>query len=128
MPGRTMSVRRHTGEPMSPCEKLGRLIERAECTVAIIGLGYVGLPLAHALHAGGLRILGLDTDPRKIDALAKGHSYIRHFGDDLVRTLSSSDRFRATGDLGRLGEADVIIVTVPTPLGPHQEPDLSFVL
>jgi UDP-N-acetyl-D-glucosamine dehydrogenase len=113
---------------MSPYEQLLRRIQNADALVGIIGLGYVGLPLAHTLHAGGLRILGFDVDPRKIEALAKGESYIKHFGDSMVRTLSESDRFSATSDLGRLGEPDAIIVCVPTPLGHHQEPDLSFVI
>jgi UDP-N-acetyl-D-glucosamine dehydrogenase len=113
---------------MTPAETLRAKIRSREATVGIIGLGYVGLPLAHTLHAGGLRILGFDTDPKKIDALAQGRSYIKHLGDAVTRTLADSDRFEATGDTARLGEADVIIVCVPTPLGNHQEPDLSFVV
>lgn len=113
---------------MSSLSTLQKRIQSGDCIVGIIGLGYVGLPLAHALHAGGLRILGFDIDTRKIEALAQGQSYIKHLGDGMVRTLSESERFSATGDLRRLGEADVVIVCVPTPLGSHQEPDLSYVV
>src|SRR6185295_3905135 len=70
------------GARMSPSESLHRRIQNGECLVGIIGLGYVGLPLAQTLHAGGLRILGFDTDPRKIELLAQGRNYIKHLGDD----------------------------------------------
>ncbi len=113
---------------MASPETLHRKIQSGECTVGIIGLGYVGLPLAHTLHEGGLRILGFDIDPRKIEALARGENYIKHLGEEMVRSLAASKRFSATGDMGRLGEADVVIVCVPTPLGHHQEPDLSYVV
>ena len=109
-------------------EKLKQRIDRGEAIVGIIGLGYVGLPLAHTLHGGGLRILGFDVDPRKVEALAKGENYLKHLGAEMTRTLSQSERFSATTDLGRLGEADAVIVCVPTPLGKHQEPDLSYVI
>jgi UDP-N-acetyl-D-glucosamine dehydrogenase len=113
---------------MSPHETLKRRIESGNALVGIIGLGYVGLPLAHTLHEGGLRILGFDVDPAKIEALAKGQSYLKHLGDEMTRTLAASERFSATSDLSRLGEPDAVIVCVPTPLGRHQEPDLSYVI
>jgi UDP-N-acetyl-D-glucosamine dehydrogenase len=96
--------------------------------VGVIGLGYVGLPLAHALHEGGHRILGFDTDARKVESLNLGKSYIKHLGDSVAQGLSESGRFEATADMDRLREPDVLIVCVPTPLGEHQEPDLSFVV
>jgi UDP-N-acetyl-D-glucosamine dehydrogenase len=112
---------------MTELQSLRRKIENGSATVGIIGLGYVGLPLAATLHDAGLRIIGFDIDAKKIEALAKGESYIKHLGDNLVKTLSQSERFSATGDMRRLGEPDVVIVCVPTPLGKHQEPDLSYV-
>ncbi|MCA9278739.1 MAG: nucleotide sugar dehydrogenase [Phycisphaerales bacterium] len=96
--------------------------------VGIIGLGYVGLPLADSLHRGGLPVLGFDVDQSKIEALAKGQNYLRHLGDEMTKSLSRSDRFDATTDFSRLGECDVILVCVPTPLGKHNEPDLSYVI
>lgn len=116
------------GEAAGVYESLKRRIESNQAVVGVVGLGYVGLPLAHALHEGGLPILGFDVDPRKINALAKGENYLHHLGPEMTTTLSTSKRFTATADFARLGEADAILVCVPTPLGKHQEPDLSFVL
>ncbi len=113
---------------MSAYENLHAKLGQGEAIAGIIGLGYVGLPLAHALHRGGLRILGFDVDGEKIDALERGTNYLRHLGDDVFAELAGSNRFHATTDFSRLGEADAIMVCVPTPLGPHHEPDLSFVL
>ena len=113
---------------MSAFEMLKERIATNKAVVGVIGLGYVGLPLAHALHEGGLPVLGFDIDPRKIEALDKGENYLKHLGAEMTTTLSRSDRFKATTDFSRLGEADAILVCVPTPLGRHQEPDLSYVL
>jgi UDP-N-acetyl-D-glucosamine dehydrogenase len=102
-------------------------------TVGIIGLGYVGLPLAHAFHRAGLRVLGVDTDPAKPRALrpATGHAptpYLKHLGDALYAELATSDRFDATTDHARLAECDAIMVCVPTPLDEHHRPDLAYVI
>ncbi|MFG0257231.1 MAG: nucleotide sugar dehydrogenase [Phycisphaerales bacterium JB043] len=109
-------------------ESLRDKIEAKTAVVGVIGLGYVGLPLAHALHEGGLRVVGFDIDPEKPRALSEGRNYLKHLGEAMTVSLSSSDRFEATTDFSRLHEADVILVCVPTPLGPHREPDLSYVL
>ncbi len=106
---------------------LAAKIEENSATIGVIGLGYVGLPLAHALHRGGLAAIGFDVDQRKIDAIAAKENYLRHLGDDMVIDLADSDRFEATSDFEKLGECDVIIIAVPTPLGRHQEPDLSYI-
>jgi len=103
-------------------------LETNTALVGVIGLGYVGLPLAASLHDGGLPVLGLDVDASKIEALERGENYLKHLGDGMTRTLAGSDRFEATADFGRLAEADVIIVCLPTPLGKHHEPDLSYVV
>ena len=102
-------------------------IETGTAVVGVVGLGYVGLPLAHALHRGGMPILGFDVDESKITAIAEKQNYLRHLGDQMVVDLSDSDRFEATTDFSRLGECDVIMIAVPTPLGRHQEPDLSYI-
>jgi UDP-N-acetyl-D-glucosamine dehydrogenase len=112
----------------TPASILLSRIERCEARIGVIGLGYVGLPLAHALHQGGLPILGFDIDQSKIDAIAAGRNYLQHLGNDLVTTLRDSARFEATTDFARLGEADVIIICVPTPLGRHSEPDISYII
>ncbi|MAH65126.1 MAG: UDP-N-acetyl-D-glucosamine dehydrogenase [Phycisphaerae bacterium] len=102
-------------------------IEDDSAIVGVIGLGYVGLPLAHALHRGGMSAIGFDVDERKIEAIAAKQNYLRHLGDEMIEDLSDSDRFTATTRFDRLGECDVIIIAVPTPLGRHQEPDLSYI-
>jgi UDP-N-acetyl-D-glucosamine dehydrogenase len=104
-----------------------KTLTEGEPTVAIIGLGYVGLPLAFTAHANGLKVIGFDIDPAKITALTTGVSYLKHLGDDIVPTLAKSPRFKATSDIEQLRTADAIIICVPTPLGVHQEPDLSYV-
>jgi len=96
--------------------------------MGIIGLGYVGLPLAHALARGGAPVVGFDIDPSKIASLKEGRNYLTHLGDQIVTELFDGGRFDCTTDFDRLAEVDVVIVCVPTPLGPHREPDLSYVL
>jgi len=116
-----------TAAPHPIAETLLRRITDRSALVGIIGLGYVGLPLAHALHQGGMRTLGFDVDQSKIDALAKGKNYLKHFGESMAQELASSGRFSATTQFTRLAEPDVLIVCLPTPLGKHHEPDLSYV-
>ncbi|MGH9430389.1 MAG: nucleotide sugar dehydrogenase [Terriglobia bacterium] len=95
--------------------------------VGVIGLGYVGLPLALLYARNGLSTTGFDIDPAKIEKLAKGESYIHHIPSQPVSAEVSRGMFRATADFTKLREADAIIICVPTPLDHHREPDLSFV-
>lgn len=113
---------------MSTASELRTKIETRNATVGIIGLGYVGLPLAHAFHQGGLRVMGFDIDAAKIEALEAGRNYLPHLGDELTEALSASDRFEGTADFSRLNEPDAIAVCVPTPVGTHHEPDLRYVI
>ncbi|MDY7109859.1 MAG: nucleotide sugar dehydrogenase [Planctomycetota bacterium] len=112
----------------NPAEALRRKLEEKTAVIGIVGLGYVGLPLARAVHEAGYRILGYDVDQTKVDCLKRGENYLRHLGSDLTETLAASDRFEATSAPDRLGEPDVVLLCVPTPLGEHREPDLTFVL
>ena len=102
-------------------------IEDRSAVVGILGLGYVGLPLAAAFVDAGFPVLGFDTDPSKIEMLAKGENYLKHLGDSMTQKLQASGRFEATANFTRLGEADAVLLCVPTPLGEHNEPDLSYV-
>ncbi|MDB5357473.1 MAG: nucleotide sugar dehydrogenase [Phycisphaerales bacterium] len=102
-------------------------IENNSAVVGVIGLGYVGLPLLRAFFQAGFPVIGFDIDQKKIDSVTRGHNYLKHLGEGFIREMSASPRFSATADFSRLGEADVVISCVPTPLGTHLEPDLSFV-
>jgi UDP-N-acetyl-D-glucosamine dehydrogenase len=102
-------------------------IEARTATIGIVGLGYVGLPLLHAMHVGGFRTIGYDVDQRKVDMLLRGETYLHHLGTEMVTTLAGSDRFHPTANPDELAEADVIILCVPTPLGKHHEPDMSYI-
>jgi UDP-N-acetyl-D-glucosamine dehydrogenase len=104
-----------------------RLRDRKAC-VAIIGLGYVGLPLAKAISDAELRVLGIDIDPSRIKLLNEGKSYIRHIGSDVIANLVTAGRFHATFDMSAVTNADAILICVPTPLSRNREPDLSFVV
>lgn len=94
--------------------------------VGIIGLGYVGLPLARAFANVGIQVLGFDVDHFKVGQLENGISYIGHISGESIRAMGAN-RFEATNDFKRLGEPDVIIICVPTPLTETREPDLSYV-
>jgi UDP-N-acetyl-D-glucosamine dehydrogenase len=102
-------------------------IEARDATVGVIGLGYVGLPLVLLFRESGFRVLGFDVDPKKTAALTRGESYIRHIGPDRVAAAFNSGKAEATTDYDRLTECDAILICVPTPLGVHREPDLSYV-
>ena len=110
-----------------PLATLRSKIHNNTAIVGVIGLGYVGLPLLRAFFTAGLPVIGFDVDQSKIDSLQSGRNYLKHLGDDFVREMAASDRFSATADFTRLAEADVVICCVPTPLGKHLEPDLTFV-
>lgn len=103
-----------------------KLADRS-AVVGVVGLGYVGLPLVGAMIDAGFRVLGFDVDPAKVDSIARGEDYIAHLGDGYVVRLNATGRFDATTDFARLAEADVVLICVPTPLGKHREPDLSYV-
>jgi len=110
--------------------EITELLERfssRRASIGIIGLGYVGLPLALTAVRAGFRVLGFDINPGYVDSLARGESYIRHIGSAPVAEALASGRFEATTDFARLAEPDALIVCVPTPLTRYREPDLSFV-
>ncbi len=97
-------------------------------TIGVVGLGYVGLPLVRAIARKGYTIVGYDVDHTKVAKLKAAQSYLKHLGDDFARELAESPRFTPTSDESELARCDVIILCVPTPLGPHHEPDLSYVV
>ena len=94
---------------------------------AIIGLGYVGLPLLLDFCEAGLAVIGLDIDKKKLEDLSKGKSYISYIEDQDVAQYVDGGLLEVSGDFGCLRQVDNIIITVPTPLNDHRDPDLSFV-
>jgi len=100
--------------------------ERKDSKVGIVGLGYVGLPLAIRFAACGYRIVGFDVDESKIQTLAQGKSYIEHIDSEQVAALSQSGAI-FTADFTRAEECDALIICVPTPLNKYREPDLGYV-
>jgi UDP-N-acetyl-D-glucosamine dehydrogenase len=97
-------------------------------TLAVIGLGYVGLPLSLQFARGGTRVLGLDIDAAKIEAINSGNTYIRHIPASAIVEVMDAGKFGVSTDLSRVREANWIVICVPTPLTRTREPDLSYVL
>lgn len=97
-------------------------------TIAIVGLGYVGLPLSLEFALSGINVLGLDIDRNKVVAIQAGRTYIKHISEALVAAQVAAGRFRASSDFAESKHAEAIIICVPTPLSKNREPDISFVL
>ena len=110
-----------------PTDEFISRIEDSTARVAVIGLGYVGLPIVLAFHQAGMHVIGFDIDQAKIDAIAAGRSYISHIGTERMATLAKSDRFTGTADPSALAKADAIIICVPTPLTEYRDPDMKYV-
>lgn len=108
-------------------ETIQQQITDKTAKIGIIGLGYVGLPLARAFTQNGFCCIGYDLDEKKVESLNKGHSYIAHFPSTVVEDWKRSGQFRATADMKRLSEADALLICVPTPLSESRDPDLSYV-
>lgn len=96
--------------------------------IAVVGLGYVGLPLSLQFARSGVTVLGLDIDPVKVDALNQGRSYIRHIAGETITEMLRAGRFSATTDFARVAEVEAVIICVPTPLSKNRDPDISFIL
>ncbi len=107
--------------------KLLNKIKSKNASVGIIGLGYVGLPLAIRFFEEKINVFGLDIDDKKIKVLLKGNSYINHIDDRKISKMISSGKFSPSTDFKSIEDIDIIIICVPTPLGPHNEPDLSYI-
>ena len=108
--------------------KLLEMIQQRTVRVGIIGLGYVGLPLAIHFGQKGFNVIGFDLDTRKIDRILHGESYIRHIPAEPIKAMIDQKQFNVTIDFGRLSEADCILICVPTPLSDKMEPDLKYLL
>ena len=102
-------------------------IRSRRAVVGIIGLGYVGLPLALAAVEAGFPVLGFDISPSRVEAILAGRQVINYLAPEALRTALDSGRLDATTDFARLSEADAVILCVPTPVTRNRDPDLSFV-
>ena len=113
---------------MTVAQDLIAKAERREALFGIIGLGYVGLPLAVELGRAGFRVLGYDVSIRVVDGLNAGRSHIKDISDADLQEVLKAGRFEATADPARLGEPDAISICVPTPLGKYKDPDVSYIV
>jgi UDP-N-acetyl-D-glucosamine dehydrogenase len=114
-------------EPSGHVEQLRAKLASGRATVGVVGMGYVGQPLAITAHQRGFRVIGFDIDHERVTALNRGHSSIRTIPDAKIAAMLLDRRFRATADLSEVSEVDVITICVPTPLNKYREPDLSHV-
>ena len=125
-----MAASAHANAPTAGASahaRLAELIQTKQACIGVIGLGYVGLPLVRAFTAAGFRCLGFDVDQAKVDKLKAGQSYIKHIDSSAIAQLIRDKQFEPTADMGRLAEADCIIICVPTPLNESRDPDLSYI-
>lgn len=102
-------------------------IKNKSCLVGIIGLGYVGLPLALVFCRAGFKVVGFDKDEKKVGLLNSGQSYIKHISSHEITTARNKGYLEATADFRRLNEPDAILICLPTPLTVQREPDLSYI-
>ena len=107
---------------------LSNKLDNLSAQVAVLGLGYVGLPLATVLAEAGYNVIGVDLDGSKVDAINRGISYIDDVETSLVKKLVEAGALRATTDFAVVGEVDAVSICVPTPLRKTRDPDLSFII
>lgn len=103
-------------------------LENHQAVAAVIGLGYVGLPLAMEIAAAGFKVIGIDLDPNKVNTLKQGKSYILDVPENIVAEAVHSGKFTPTADFSALANADTVSICVPTPLSKSRDPDISFIL
>lgn len=103
-------------------------IEAREARIAVIGLGYVGLPLAVEIASAGFPVLGVDLDKSRTEALSRGANYISDVDDQLLGRLVARGRLKATDSYEQIHQVDAVIICVPTPLTKHKEPDISHIV
>src|SRR3954469_23858589 len=125
--GEAVRTRSPLEDASSRITRLAARLRSANATVGVVGMGYVGQPLAITAHQKGFRVVGFDIDADRVTALNRGHSTIRTIPDAKIATMLLDRRFRASADLDEISEADVVIICVPTPLNKFREPDLSHV-
>ncbi len=114
---------------MTPAERLRDRIERREAVVCVVGLGYVGLPLAVTFAEAGFRVVGVDTDAERVAAVNAGRSHVPDVASESVARLALDEgRLSAAAGYDAVGEADAVLICVPTPLGKTRDPDVSYIV
>ena len=122
-------VRRILKDKMEICMKnWNEKLAHNDLTVGILGLGYVGLPLAREFASANISTLGFDIDMKKVKVLNSGKSIIKNVPHCEVKQMVSSGRFSATSDMSRIAEVDAVLICVPTPLTENREPDMAYVI
>ena len=102
-------------------------IEKRTAKVGVVGLGYVGLPLALTFREQGFPTLGVDIDPNKIESIKMGRTYIKTITSERISEANASQKFEYSTDFAKLAAADAVIICVPTPLNANREPDMTFI-
>jgi UDP-N-acetyl-D-glucosamine dehydrogenase len=125
--GKAATATRREPRMTEACGQLLNALTHRTARVGVVGLGYVGLPLANLFHQKGFRVVGFDIDQRKVDSLRGGRSYIGHIPNERVGELMRDGRFEPTIDFSKVREVDTLSICVPTPLDDYREPDLSFI-
>ena len=108
--------------------KLKDKLHNRTATAAVIGLGYVGLPLAMEIVGAGFTVIGVDIDKKKVRSLEEGKSYILDVGNQTIQNALLGGKFSPTHDFEMLRKSDTISICVPTPLSKSKDPDISFIL
>ena len=103
-------------------------VKNTEVVIGVLGLGYVGLPLAREFASAGLKVIGFDIDEKKVRILNSGRSIIKHVPHSQVKQMVKAGRFIAASDMSGLKKVDAILVCVPTPLTENREPDMQFII
>ena len=121
-------LQRNSAQLPSAADALRQRIRTRKARVGVIGLGYVGLPLAVEFARAGFEVVGIDVQASKVDLFNQGHSYIKDVPDEVFGPQVRSGRLRATSDLSVISELDTINICVPTPLRKTKDPDMSYIV
>jgi UDP-N-acetyl-D-glucosamine dehydrogenase len=109
-------------------EQVAKAIDDRQVKVGVVGMGYVGLPLALAFCEAGYKVIGFDVDDAKVHKLEAGETYIKHLGGERVRAAIDGEMLQASSDFSRLAEVDAVLIAVPTPLTRQREPDMRYIV